>query len=135
MHAYKHESLLLVNSIIFEGFGQAFPNYSGKFAIFVWHFRKEVGNEVRDLTALTGSNTTLTTYTSNVLPPLTLFLSIYGIHAKPFLHLINCLCNISSLLFQVAVGSCELVFFSKLLVQLQNAWRNSFNWWSYYVRS
>ena len=32
----------------------------------------------------------------------------YGIHTKPFLHLINCLCNISSLSFQVMVGPCKL---------------------------
>ena len=42
-------------------------------------------------TALAGSSTTFTIYyTFNVLPsPLTVFLSQYGIHTKPFLHLIN----------------------------------------------
>ena len=33
LHADKHESLLQVDSIIFDGFGQAYPNYPGKFAI------------------------------------------------------------------------------------------------------
>ena len=32
--ADKHESLLEVDSIIFDWFGQAYPNYLGKFAIF-----------------------------------------------------------------------------------------------------
>ena len=52
--------------------------------------------EVKDLTALTGSNTALTIwYISNVLPPLTLFFSQWGIHTKLFLHLIIWLSNIS----------------------------------------
>ena len=29
----KHESLLQVDTIIFDGFGQAYPKYLGKFAI------------------------------------------------------------------------------------------------------
>ena len=33
LHADKHESLLQVDNIIFEWFGQAYPNYMGKFAI------------------------------------------------------------------------------------------------------
>ena len=69
--------------------------------------RKKVRNEVRDLTALAFSNTTFTIYyTYNVLPPLTLFLSQYGIHTKPFLHLISCLCI--SLLFQITLGPNKL---------------------------
>ena len=49
---------------------------------------------------------------SNVLPLLNLFLSQYGIHTKSFLHLINCLYNISSLLlFQVTVEPCKLACF------------------------
>ena len=108
-HADKHESLWEVESIIFHGFGQAYPNYPGKFATFLWHLNEGVRNEVSDLTALAGSNPTLAIYyTSNVLPPLTLFLSQYGIHTKPCLHLINCLCNKSSLLFQVTLASCKL---------------------------
>ena len=111
LHADKHESLLQVDSIIFDGFGQACPKYLGKFAISLWHLKIEFRNEVRDLTALAGSYTTLTIYyTFKALPPLTLFLSQYGIHTKPFLHLINCLCNISLLfLFQVTVGLYKLV--------------------------
>ena len=52
-------------------------------------------NEVWHLTALAGSNTILTIYISNVLPLFNLF-SQYGIYTKPFLHFINCLCNIIS---------------------------------------
>ena len=33
LHADKHESLLQVDSIIFDGFGQAYPKYPGKFAM------------------------------------------------------------------------------------------------------
>ena len=55
-------------------------------------------------------------YTANVHPPLNPFLSQYGIHTKPFLHLINCLCNISLLLlFHVKVDACKLACFSKFL--------------------
>ena len=63
-----------------------------------------------DVTALAGSNTPLTIYyTSNVLLPLTLFHSQYGIHPKTFLHLINCLCNVSSLLLsQAMIGTIKL---------------------------
>ena len=92
----KQESLLQVDSIIFDRFGQACPNYSSKFVISFSHLKNEVRNKVRDLTPLAGSNITLTIYyTSNVLPPLTLFLSQYQIYTNLFLHLINCLCNIS----------------------------------------
>ena len=67
--------------------------------ISLWHLKKEVKNEVRNLTALPASNTALTIYyVSRVFPPLTLSLTQYGIHTKPFLHLISCLCNISLLL-------------------------------------
>ena len=99
LNADKHERLLQVDSIIFDGFSQAWPNYPGKFAISLWYLKKEVKNEIRDLTSLTASSTTVTIYyKSNVLQPLTFLLSQYGINTKPFLHLINCLCNISSLL-------------------------------------
>ena len=44
---------------------------------------------MKELTALDGSNTELTIcYTSNILPPFTLFFSQYEIHTKFFLHLI-----------------------------------------------
>ena len=97
----------------FDGFDQACLMYPGKFAISLWHLKKEVANEVRDLNALAGSNTTLTIYyTSNVLLLLNLFLSQYGIHTKPFSYLINCLFNINLLLlFQVMVGLCKLACF------------------------
>ena len=78
-----------------------------------------IWNEVRDLTELAGSNTTFTIYyTSNVLLPLAFFLSQYGVHVKLFLHLINCLCNISLLLlFEVTVvGPCKLSFLFNNLV-------------------
>ena len=57
LHADKHEILLQINSIIFDGFGQACPNYPGKFVTFLKHLKKEVSYEVRYLSAVTGSNT------------------------------------------------------------------------------
>ena len=33
LQADKHERLLQIDSIIFDGFGQACPKYSGKFAM------------------------------------------------------------------------------------------------------
>ena len=33
LHADKHKSLLQVDSIIFDGFGWAYPKYLGKFAM------------------------------------------------------------------------------------------------------
>ena len=83
---------LQVDSIIFDGFGQACPKYRLNLQYLCDIVTKEVKNEVRNLTALALSNTTLTIYcTSNVHP--TIFLSQYGIHTKPFNYLINCLCN------------------------------------------
>ena len=99
------KNLLQVDSITFDRFGKACPNYSGK---FLWYFKKEDVNEVKDL-ELAGSNTALTIYfTSNILPPLTLFFSHSGIHTKPFLHLITFLCKINSL-FQVRLVPVKLV--------------------------
>ena len=43
LHADKHESLLQVNSIIFDGFGQTCPNYTVKFAIYSDLLRKKSG--------------------------------------------------------------------------------------------
>ena len=78
-----HVDLLQVDSIIFDGFGQACPNYPCEFAISLRNRKKEARNEIRDLTALVGSNITLIIYyIFNVHPPLTLFLSQYGIHTK-----------------------------------------------------
>ena len=76
LHVGKHESFLQVDSIIFDGFSQTCPKYPGKFALSLWHLKKEVRNEARDLTALAGSNIALTIYyTSNVLQTLTIFFS------------------------------------------------------------
>ena len=72
-------SLLQVDSVIFDEVDQACPKYPGKFAISLWRL-KEVRNEVRDLTALAGSNTTLTVYHT----PLNLFLSQKKIYTKLF---------------------------------------------------
>ena len=49
LHADKHESLLKVDSIIFDGFGQACPNYLGKFEISLWYLKEEVRNAVLSL--------------------------------------------------------------------------------------
>ena len=99
LHADNHESLEQVDSVICDEFGQT------------CHLKKEVRNEVRDLTALAGSNTITIYCTSIPLPPLTLFLSQCGIHTVPFLHLINCFWNLNSLLFQVMVVPCELAYY------------------------
>ena len=123
LHADKHGSLIQVDSIIFDGLDLACPNYPVEFAISLWHLKKEVINKVRDSTARAVSNTTLTIYyTSNVLPPLTLFLSQYGIHTKPF-RLINGLCNISSLVFEVTVGPCKLPIGNKIL-EMNVTWKH-----------
>ena len=50
VHANKHENLLKVDIIIFDVFGWACPKYTVKFAISLWHLKKEVRNEIRDLT-------------------------------------------------------------------------------------
>ena len=105
LHAHRHKSLLQVDTIVFDGLGYPFSKYPGKFAISLWHLKKNVREEVRDLPTLADSNTTLTThYTFNVFPLLTFFLSQYWIHTKSFLHLINCLCNITSLLLFQAIS-------------------------------
>lgn len=56
------ESVLQVDSIIFDGSGYVCPMYSGKFEISFWHIKKEVNNEVRNKTAMARSNIALTTY-------------------------------------------------------------------------
>ena len=53
------------------------------------------------------SNTALTIYYTNVLPPLTLYLPQYGVYTKSFLHLIVCVTS-PLLLFQVIVDPCSL---------------------------
>ena len=73
LHTDKYES------IIFDEFCQATLKYPGKFAISLWHLKKEVRNEVRYLTLVAGSKITLTIYyTSNDLPPLPLFISLWN---------------------------------------------------------
>ena len=44
--ADKHQSFLQVDTIIFDGFGQACPKYPDKSAISLHYFKKEVRNEV-----------------------------------------------------------------------------------------
>ena len=74
LHADRHESLLQVDNIIFDGFGQGCPKYPAKFAMSLWHSKKVVRIEVRDLTALSGLNAGLTIYyTFDVLPPWAFF--------------------------------------------------------------
>ena len=76
LHADKHKSLLQVDYIILDGFGQRYPKYPVKFAMSLWHLKKEDSNEVRDLATLPGSKAGLTIYyTFNIFSPLTLFLS------------------------------------------------------------
>ena len=58
----KLESLLQVDSIIFYEFCLTCPNYPGKFAGSSWGLKKDVRNEVKDLTEMADSNTTLTMY-------------------------------------------------------------------------
>ena len=54
-------------------------------------------------------------YASNVLPLFTLFLCQYRIRSKPFLHFINCFCDINLLfLFQATIGPCKLTCLEKL---------------------
>ena len=68
LHADKHGNISKVDTVIFVGFGQVCPKYLGRFAISLWHFKKEVRNEGRGLTAQTGSKSALTiNYSSNVL--------------------------------------------------------------------
>ena len=44
LHADKHQSFLQVDTIFFDGFGQACPKYSNKFAVPLQYFKKEVRN-------------------------------------------------------------------------------------------
>ena len=57
--------------LILMGLARACKKLSDKFTISLWHLKKEVRNEVRFLTALAGSNITLTMYyASNIVPPI-----------------------------------------------------------------
>ena len=66
LKVFKYESLLHVDTIIFYWFGQTCPTCSGKFAISLWHLKKEVRNEVRELTTLAGSNIAFTIYSTSM---------------------------------------------------------------------
>ena len=128
---------------LFDGFYQACPKHIVKFAMYLWHLKNEIRNEVWNLTALAGSSTTLAIYyTCNVLPSLTLFISQYGIHAKPFLYLINCLCNRSLLLYEWRDNFPKGIFDKHLVVIILKpfpfTWLGTFvsnsriaffNWW------
>ena len=105
MHTDEHISLSKVVLSFFIVLASMLK-LPGKFAISLWHLKKVVTNDIRNLTALADSSTTLTIYyLSNVLPPLTLSLSQYGIHTNT--SLFDCLCKIRSL-FQVMVGPSKL---------------------------
>ena len=113
LHADKGESFLQVDSIIFDGFDQACPNYLGKFLISLWNIKKEVRNESLGLNC-TGW---FKCYSYNLLyfpcpPTIDPFPHSVWNPYQDILHLNNCFCNISSLLFQVTLHPCKLVFSS-----------------------
>ena len=45
-HVNKHESLLQIDTIIFDGVGQTYPKYPNKFAVALLHFKKKLGREL-----------------------------------------------------------------------------------------
>ena len=97
----------------FDGFGQTCPNDLGRFVISLWHFKKEVRKDVRDNYTCWFKSypyRLLYIHGSPTIGPC----PQYGIHTKPLLYMINCLCNISSLLFYVTLGPCKLACFSLL---------------------
>ena len=86
-----------------------------------------------DLTALACLNTTLTIYYIYIQYSPTIscfFFSQHGVNTKSFLYLINCLCNISSLLFQVMIDLCKLGCLTALLniflLQVEDAFDHPF---------
>ena len=104
LHFDKHDSLLQVDYIIFDGFDQTYPNYPGKFGMYLWYLKKEVRNEVRDLTALADSNTTHNLYIQ-CSPTIDSFpLSLWNPYQ------IFSSFNISLLMFQVKLGPCKLAY-------------------------
>ena len=47
LHADKHERFLQINTIIFDGSGQAFPKFpNSKFAMFLQNIKRKVRDEV-----------------------------------------------------------------------------------------
>ena len=109
---------------MFDVFDPVCLKWLGKFAISLWHLKKEVRNEVRDLTVLAGSNTFTICYTSNILLPLTHFLSQYGIHKKPFLYLIICVILSKGRYMQVDL-------FAKILTYYKTGLRHAYFWKCY----
>lgn len=109
MHAAKHESILKVDSIIFNGFGRVCPKCPRKITIFLWYLRKEIRNKVKDLTfASAGLNSNLTIYYKSLTEIHFLCSAIWS-PSQAFLQLINCLISISLLfLFHITVGPCKL---------------------------
>ena len=99
----------------FDGFSQACPNYPGKFAIFLWHPKKEAWNEVKNFTALAGSNTALAIYyTFKVLPEFPFSsLNMKSMPSLFFIWLLACVTSLS--FFQIAVGPFKLACFSYFL--------------------
>ena len=115
------ESLLQVDSIIFDGFDQKCSKYPGKFAISLWRGLK--------LGTCSCWFKYCSYYKSTVLPPLNPFLPQYGIHNKSFLHLTNCLCSVSSLiLFQVELGNLASMQIGLLFVTLRGQSDYSKQW-------
>ena len=55
----KRESFLQVDTIIFDGVGQECSKYPRKFSIPLRHLKKKVRKEVKELTAIAGSNIAL----------------------------------------------------------------------------
>ena len=109
---------LQVDTFIFDEVGQTCPKYLGKFAMSLWHLKKEVRNEFRGLTALAGSNTTFMIYLLYIQysPTIESFpLSIWN--PDQLFSSSDCLCNITSLLLlQVTLSPCKLPCFLRYLL-------------------
>ena len=108
LHDDKHESLLRVD-IIFDGFGQVSQITRVNLQYFCEILRKKPGMKW-------GINCTGWFKCYFIIHPVFShhwpFMGQYGIHIKSFIHLINCLYNISLLLlFQVTVGPYNFFFF------------------------
>ena len=118
LHADKHESLLQVDSIFFEGFSQACSRGRGKFAISLWHLRKKSG--MKWGTYCTGWFKYCSYNMHPMFSPHWPFYSLNLENAKSFPYLINCLCNMSSLLlFQVKVVHASWLVFVNLIIYIR----------------
>ena len=60
--ADRHKSLLQVENIIFDEFGLVCPKYPAKFAMSLWHLKKEDRYDFRNLTALPDLKADVTIY-------------------------------------------------------------------------